>query len=156
MKTVNYNLYKRGYPIDDEKITFYDANGDNLKDWTFKDAPIVFYEVKFDANGGGMKVEFLHNNKIIQSYYSGEQTLDEVIVTAKGSKNSTTNNQNIQSNYPKGKCHVKCDGFDKNGIYDSTIFTTGKLKTHIKGKRNGIESRIGNKTRFLMLERKLL
>ncbi|PKH52570.1 hypothetical protein CXF68_18510 [Tenacibaculum sp. Bg11-29] len=230
MKTVNYDLYKRGYPIDDGKIVFYDANGDNLKDWYFKDAPIVYYQFKFDANGGGMRVEmiispaiqnygckihrswhitpieeesyqspvqateknenfnlsiqhltdkktlvplgipafnkspenqniefeiaitengiddfqveFLHDNKIIQSYYSGEQTLDEVVVTAKGSgnpSNSTTNSQNTQNNYPKGKYHVKWDGFDKNGIYDSTIFTTGKLKARIKGKRNGIE-----------------
>ncbi|WP_028887737.1 hypothetical protein [Tenacibaculum ovolyticum] len=230
MKTVNYKLYKRGYPIDDGKIVFYDANGDQLKVWIFKDAPVVYYQFKFDANGGGMRVEmiispaiqnygskihrswhitpieeetykspvqaaekkenfylsiqhltdkktlvplgipafnkssenqniefeiditengiddfqveFLHNNKIIQSYYSGEQTLDEVVVTAKGSgnsSNSTTNSQNTQSNYPKGKYHVKWDGFDKNGIYDSTIFTTGKLKARIKGKRNGIE-----------------
>ena len=46
MKTVNYNLYKRGYPIDDVKIIFYDANGDNLKDWYFKDAPILYYKNK--------------------------------------------------------------------------------------------------------------
>ncbi|WP_028887743.1 hypothetical protein [Tenacibaculum ovolyticum] len=26
MTTVNYELYKRGYPIDDGKIVFYDAN----------------------------------------------------------------------------------------------------------------------------------
>ncbi|WBX77806.1 hypothetical protein PG911_05975 [Tenacibaculum ovolyticum] len=230
MTTVNYDLYKLGYPIDDGKIVFYDANGDNLKDWYFKDASIIYYKVILNVNGGGMRVkmiispaiqnygckihrswhitpieeesykspvqatekkenfylsiqhltdkktlvplgipafnkspenqniefeiditengindfqvEFLHDNKIIQSYYSGEQTLDEVVVTAKGSKNSsnsTTINQNTQNNYPKGKYHVKWDGFDKNGIYDSTIFTTGKLKARIKGKRNGKE-----------------
>ncbi|WP_028888222.1 type VI secretion system tube protein TssD [Tenacibaculum ovolyticum] len=59
MKTVNYELYKRGYPIDDGKIVFYDANGDNLKDWYFKDAPVVYYQFKFDANGGGMRVEMI-------------------------------------------------------------------------------------------------
>ena len=46
------NFYKRGYPIDDGKIVFYDANGDNLKDWYFKDAPILYYKIRFDANGG--------------------------------------------------------------------------------------------------------
>ncbi|WP_237276024.1 hypothetical protein [Tenacibaculum ovolyticum] len=230
MTTVNYDLYKLGYPLDDGKIVFYDANNDNLKNWYFKDASIIYYKVILNVNGGGMRVkmvispaiqnygckihrswhitpieeesykspvqatekkenfylsiqhltekktlvplgipafnkspenqniefeieitengiddfqvEFLHDNKIIQSYYSGEQTLYEVIVTAKGSgnsSNSTTNSQNTQRNYPKGKYHVKWDGFDNNGIYDSTIFTTGKLKARIKGKRNGIE-----------------
>ncbi|WP_237276032.1 hypothetical protein [Tenacibaculum ovolyticum] len=37
MNTVNYDLYKRGYPLDDGKIVFYDANDDKLKDWKFKD-----------------------------------------------------------------------------------------------------------------------
>ncbi|WP_082868154.1 type VI secretion system tube protein TssD [Tenacibaculum ovolyticum] len=69
MKTVNYELYKRGYPIDDGKIVFYDANGDNLKDWYFKDAPVVYYEFKFDANGGGMRVEMIIS-PAIQNYGS--------------------------------------------------------------------------------------
>ncbi|MCD8418778.1 hypothetical protein J2Q11_13695 [Tenacibaculum finnmarkense genomovar finnmarkense] len=67
MNTVNYDLYKRGHPLDDGKIVFYDAKGDNLKEWYFKDAPIVFYEVKFDANGGGMRVEMIIS-PAIQNY----------------------------------------------------------------------------------------
>ncbi|WP_064967472.1 hypothetical protein [Tenacibaculum ovolyticum] len=67
MKTVNYNLYKRGYPIDDVKIIFYDANGDQLKVWTFKDAPVVYYQFKFDANGGGLIVEMVIS-PAIQNY----------------------------------------------------------------------------------------
>ncbi|WP_082868103.1 type VI secretion system tube protein TssD [Tenacibaculum ovolyticum] len=69
MKTVNYKLYKRGYPIDDGKIVFYDANGDQLKVWTFKDAPVVYYQFKFDANGGGLIVEMVIS-PAIQNYGS--------------------------------------------------------------------------------------
>ncbi|WP_422090835.1 type VI secretion system tube protein TssD [Tenacibaculum ovolyticum] len=69
MKTVNYKLYKRGYPIDDGKIVFYDANGDQLKVWTFKDAPVVDYQFKFDANGGGLIVEMIIS-PAIQNYGS--------------------------------------------------------------------------------------
>ncbi|MBE7653395.1 type VI secretion system tube protein TssD [Tenacibaculum finnmarkense] len=59
MTTINYDLYKKGYPVDDGKIDFFDANDDNLKTWKFKDAPIVDYKVKFDTNGGGMRVEMI-------------------------------------------------------------------------------------------------
>jgi len=104
----------------------------------------IEFEIEITENGiDDFQIEFLHDNKIIQTYYSGRQTLNEVVVTAKGSGNNsssnTSNNQNTQSNYPKGKYLVKWDGFDSNGIYDSTIFTTGKLKARIKGKRNGKE-----------------
>lgn len=54
MTTVNYELYKRGYPIDDGKILFYDANDDVYKKWTFKDAAIVDYKITFDPNGKGL------------------------------------------------------------------------------------------------------
>ncbi|MFL0080889.1 type VI secretion system tube protein TssD [Tenacibaculum maritimum] len=57
MLTINYELYKRGYPLDDGKVMFYDANGDILKKWQFKDAAIVYYKVTFDSNGGGMMVK---------------------------------------------------------------------------------------------------
>ena len=67
MTTVNYELYKRGYPLDDGKIVFYDANGDSLKTWHFQDAAIVFYKVVFDSNGGGMIVEMLVS-PAIQNY----------------------------------------------------------------------------------------
>ncbi len=67
MTTVNYELYKRGYPLDDGKIVFYDANGDSLKTWRFQDAAIVFYKVVFDSNGGGMIVEMLVS-PAIQNY----------------------------------------------------------------------------------------
>ena len=67
MTTVNYELYKRGYPLDDGKIVFYDANGDSLKTWRFQDAAIVFYKVVFDSNGGGMIVEMIIS-PAIQNY----------------------------------------------------------------------------------------
>jgi hypothetical protein len=92
------------------------------------------------------QVEFLHNDKVLQTYYSGRQTLDEVIVTAKGSGSSsnstTTSSQNAQKNYPKGNYSIKWDGFNSNGIYDSTVFTTGQLKARLKGKRNGTEKTV--------------
>jgi len=59
MTTVNYELYKLGYPVDDGKIIFYDATDYILKTWKFKDAPIVHYKVKFDPNGVGMQVEMI-------------------------------------------------------------------------------------------------
>ncbi len=92
------------------------------------------------------QVEFLHNDKVLQTYYSSRQTLDEVIVTAKGSGSSsnstTTSSQNAQKNYPKGNYSIKWDGFNSNGIYDSTVFTTGQLKARLKGKRNGTEKTV--------------
>lgn len=59
MLTVNYELYKRGYPLDKGKVIFYDADGTILKKWLFKDATIVYYKVNFDANGGGMTVKMV-------------------------------------------------------------------------------------------------
>ncbi len=59
MVTIDYELYKRGYPLDEGKVVHYDANGDILKKWQFKDAVIVYYKVTFDANGGGMTVRML-------------------------------------------------------------------------------------------------
>jgi hypothetical protein len=67
MTTVNYDLYKKGYPLDDGKVMFYDANGDFLKRWSFQDAAIVFYKVVFDTNGGGMIVEMIIS-PAIQNY----------------------------------------------------------------------------------------
>ncbi|WP_407264565.1 hypothetical protein [Tenacibaculum maritimum] len=104
----------------------------------------IEFEIEITENDiDDFQVEFLHDNKVIQTYYSGRQTLDEVVITAKGSGNTSnsnaSNNQNAQSNYPKGKYSLKWDGFNSNGIYDSTIFTTGKLKARIKGRRNGKE-----------------
>lgn len=105
---------------------------------------IIEFEIEISKNGiDEFRVEFLHNDKIIQDFYSHKQTLDEVVVTAKGSgkasSSDTTNDQKAQSGYPKGKYNIEWDGFDSNGIYDSTIFTTGKLKARIKGKLNGKE-----------------
>ena len=90
------------------------------------------------------QIDFLHGDKVIQSYFSAKQTLDEVVITAKGSgKKSGTNGAKSENtpnnNYPKGKYSIKWDGFDRNGIYDSALFTSGKLKARIKGKRNGEE-----------------
>jgi hypothetical protein len=59
MLTVDYDLYKLSYPVDEGKVVFYDANDDILKTWKFKDAPIVHYKVKFDPNGVGMQVAMI-------------------------------------------------------------------------------------------------
>lgn len=67
MTTVDYDLYKKGYPLDNGKIVFYDANGDFLKKWSFQDAAIVYYKVSFDTNGSGMIVEMLVS-PAIQNY----------------------------------------------------------------------------------------
>ncbi len=104
----------------------------------------IEFEIEITENDiDDFQVEFLHDNKVMQTYYSSRQTLDEVVVTAKGSGNSsnsnTTDNENEQSNYPKGKYKLEWDGFDSNGIYDNTIFTSGKFKARIKGSRNGNE-----------------
>lgn len=105
-----------------------------------------YFEFEFEITGNDIddfQVEFLNNGKVIQTYFSSRQTLNEVVVTAKGSvtpqSSTTTSNQNTSSNYPKGKYLIKWDGFDSNGIFSSTIFTTGKLKGRIKGRRNGKE-----------------
>ena len=59
MTTLNYELYTMGYPLDDGKILFYDANGDRLKKWVFKDAAIVKYNVIFDPNRIGLMVNMV-------------------------------------------------------------------------------------------------
>jgi len=64
-------------------------------------------------------IELLQDNNVIYTVKSGED--------------------NSPKNYKVGKHTYKWDGFDSNGIYDSTLFTTGKLKARIKGKRNGKE-----------------
>ncbi|HBK71603.1 MAG TPA: hypothetical protein DDZ39_08120, partial [Flavobacteriaceae bacterium] len=104
----------------------------------------IEFEMEIKENDiDDFQIEFLHNNKVIETYTSGSQVLDEVVVKGKGpgnnSSSNTSNNQNTQSNYSVGKYNLKWDGFDSNGIYDSTIFTSGKLKARIKGKRNGKE-----------------
>lgn len=104
----------------------------------------IEFEIEIIENGiDDLQVDFLHNDKVIQTYFSSKQTLDEVVVTAKGSNNTSNANSNDDNdspkNYPTGKYIIKWDGFDSNGIYDSTIFTKGKLKAQVKVRRNGIE-----------------
>ncbi len=104
----------------------------------------IEFEIEIIENGiDDLQVDFLHNDKVIQTYFSSKQTLDEVVVTAKGSNNTPNANSNDDNDspkkYPTGKYIIKWDGFDSNGIYDSTIFTKGKLKAQIKVRRNGIE-----------------
>ncbi len=105
----------------------------------------IDFEMEITGNGiDDFQIEFLHDNNVIQTYFSGSQTLDKVVITAKDSgnnantknlKHSQMNSQIIPSSYPKGKYIIKWDGFDSNGIYDSTRFTSGKLKARVKGKR---------------------
>ncbi len=104
----------------------------------------IEFEIEIIENGiDDLQVDFLHNDKVIQTYFSSKQTLDEVVVTAKGSNNTSNADSNDDNdspkNYPTGKYIIKWDGFDSNGIYDSTIFTKGKLKAQVKVRRNGIE-----------------
>ena len=102
------------------------------------------FEMTIKENGiDDFTIEFIHNEEVMQSYFSSQQALDEVVVTAKGSGNSpesdTAATKEVQSNYPKGTYTIKWDGFDSKGIYDSTIFTTGKLKARVRGRKNGEE-----------------
>ncbi len=102
----------------------------------------IEFEIEVKKNDiDDFDIEILHNSSIIQNYHSSKQTLDEVVITAKGSSNNseTNNEQSVQKNYPVGKYNFKWDGFDSNDIYDSTIFTSGKLKARIKARRNGKE-----------------
>ncbi len=105
----------------------------------------IEFEIEVKGNDiDDFEIELLHNDKVIQSYFSGTQVLDEVVITAKGSGNNTNTNQtdddqDTARNYPIGKYSFKWDGFDSNGIYDSTLFTSGKLKARIKARRDGRE-----------------
>lgn len=70
-----------------------------------------------------------HKNEIIYELFSATQELEEVIVTAKAKKGSKTNitqpKENKSERYWPAKTYkIKWDGFDKNDIYDSTIFTS--------------------------------
>ncbi len=102
----------------------------------------IEFEIEVKKNDiDDFDIEILHNNSIIQNYHSSKQTLDEVVITAKGSSNNSeaNNEQSAQKNYPVGKYNFKWDGFDSNDIYDSTIFTSGKLKARIKARQDGKE-----------------
>lgn len=57
MLTIDHDLYKLGFPLDEGKIVFYDADGHVLKTWKFKDAAIVHYKVVFGPNGTGLMLE---------------------------------------------------------------------------------------------------
>ncbi|MCD8418795.1 hypothetical protein J2Q11_13775 [Tenacibaculum finnmarkense genomovar finnmarkense] len=103
----------------------------------------IEFEIEILKHGiDEFSVEILHDDKVIYTVYSAKQTLDEVIITAKGTK---TKKENIEEeeetpmNYPIGKYSFKWDGFDSNGIYDSSLFTSGKLKARLKGKIESVE-----------------
>ncbi|WP_064967910.1 type VI secretion system tube protein TssD [Tenacibaculum ovolyticum] len=134
MKTVNYKLYKRGYPIDDGKIVFYDANGDELKVWAFKDAPVVYYQFKFDANGGGLIVEMIispaiqdYGCKIHRSWHitSIEEEGYKSPVQAAEKKEKNKNLRKYQINQTG---HITlCEGKIKNvGDYDILMNLKGE------------------------------
>ncbi|MFB9056860.1 type VI secretion system tube protein TssD [Mariniflexile ostreae] len=59
MTTIDYKRYKLGYPVDDGKIVFYNANDDVLKTWEFKDASIVYYKETFKTNDESMTAEMI-------------------------------------------------------------------------------------------------
>jgi len=107
-----------------------------------------FIEFEFEILKHGIdefSVEVLHDNKVIYTVYSEKQTLDEVLITAEG---TNTKKENIKEeeeapmNYPIGKYSFKWDGFDSNGIYDSSLFTNGKLKARLKGKIESVEKTV--------------
>jgi len=80
----------------------------------------IEFEIEVTENDiDSFDIEILKDGNVIYTIKSGEEGLPK--------------------NYKVGKHPFKWDGFDSNGIYDSTLFTTGKLKARIKGKRNGKE-----------------
>ncbi|MFK7787604.1 MAG: hypothetical protein AB8B56_20950 [Crocinitomicaceae bacterium] len=104
----------------------------------------IEFEIEILKNGvDDLQIDFLHNDAVIQTYFSSKQELDEVVITAEGSGNSSNessgSDEDAPKNYPIGKYVVKWDGFDSNGIYDSTIFTSGKFKGHVKARSGELE-----------------
>ncbi|MEM0941642.1 MAG: hypothetical protein AAGI25_17925 [Bacteroidota bacterium] len=107
----------------------------------------IEFEIEILKHGiDEFSIEILYNDKVIYTAYSGKQVLDEVIITAKRT-NTKVEKENLEQveeeetpmNYPIGKYAFKWDGFDRNGIYDSTLFTSGKLKARVKGKISSVE-----------------
>lgn len=73
----------------------------------------ISFEVEVLKKGvDSIKKEILHNGKVIRSH-----TFD--------------------GPFSVGKHNFDWDGFDDNGVYDSTIFTTGKLQAKVTGTLNG-------------------
>ncbi|MCV6629056.1 MAG: hypothetical protein OIF50_04265, partial [Flavobacteriaceae bacterium] len=108
----------------------------------------IAFQVHIEKNAiDSFDIEIWHDNKVIKRYYSQNRALDEVVITAKGNGNPSTTDQQTSSsgNYPTGKYSIKWDGFDSDGIYDSSRFTNGELKARIIGKRKGKEKRAETK-----------
>lgn len=82
------------------------------------------------------------NNTVLYTCYSATKELKEVVVTSKSSKSSadispSPENQELQRFWPPGSYIIEWDGFDKNEIYDSMVFTEGELIAEIKGEAEG-------------------
>ncbi|MCV6629185.1 MAG: hypothetical protein OIF50_04925, partial [Flavobacteriaceae bacterium] len=108
----------------------------------------IAFQVQIDKNAiDSFDIEIWHDNKVIKRYYSQNRALDEVVITAKGNGNPSATDQQTSSsgNYPTGKYSIQWDGFDSDGIYDSSRFTNGMLKARIIGKRKGKEKRAETK-----------
>ncbi|MBE7653988.1 hypothetical protein [Tenacibaculum finnmarkense] len=108
------------------------------------ESQFIEFEIEILEHGiDEFSVEVLLDDKVIYTVYSEKQTLDEVIIIAKG---TNTKKENIEEeapmNYPIGKYSFKWDGFDSNGIYDSSLFTNGKLKARLKGKIESVEKTV--------------
>lgn len=68
IKTIDYDLYLRGYPTDKGEITFYDENGDVLKRWKFNDAIIKMIKTRFEATGETPMTTTLEISAAIQEF----------------------------------------------------------------------------------------
>jgi hypothetical protein len=106
------------------------------------------FEIEVIENGvDDLKVDFYHNDTIIQTYYSALTTLDEVVITAdrptdsssESKEEKSSNDEEVPKNYPVDTYAFSWDGFDSNRVYDSTIFTNGTFKVIVTATRNGVE-----------------
>lgn len=125
-----------------EKNTFVPLGIPDFKGNT--ENKLIEFEIEILKHGiDEFSVEILHNDEVIYTAYFSKQVLDEVSITAKGTntkkENQKKKEEEVSMNYPIGKFHFIWDGFDSNGIYDSTLFTSGKLKARVKGKISSVE-----------------
>ncbi|MCF6350465.1 MAG: hypothetical protein L3J23_05470 [Flavobacteriaceae bacterium] len=120
-----------------------------------KENKFIEFEVEIlEKDIGNFDLEILKDDKIIYSQSYGEQTLEEVVIIGKSSKNkkNSQNEQETENQEEKSvkKCKVgnyrfKWDGFIQ-GKYDSTLFLEGEFKARIKGYLNQVEKTAETKT----------
>lgn len=202
--TIDYQLYKMGYPLDKGEIFFNDVNGDILKRWKFADTIIKSVTNVFYTDGENPMMTYITLSPAIQDYgfkhvkswnisdttpspykppvvaeekrefqirikqitdkktfvpmgisaFSGTPENKFIEFEIQVSENNINNlsieilqdneviyteKENLSTYFKVGKHTFKWDGFNNQGIYDSSSFTKGKLKVQIKGTLNGKE-----------------